>query len=345
MTPIQSDADFTEIRKTTITAMEVAALFESVAEVSGTDQSEDKDEDFSDRDGDNVNPFGSPLSLWELKTGKITSSGGGLRTLWSRIKWGVINAAADQYGFETDSPENVMIHGDIPMMSSMVDAHARGPQDAEWKPLIAKNVNGRMAGTWRNAAGDWTPPEHIILEAQHHMAVRNADAVHVVAFIGDADIQHFRIERDEELIEDITGAIQDFWECVTADRRPRASSSRDAKVLARLNAIIAPDAPPLDLRGSNRATTLLERKSALKGEIKTREKEVEEIDAELKEMMTGYSVALLDGERQIKWIVLPGKDVSYTSKPSAYLKEGRVNAKTAGPGVLEMIEAQSSQMN
>jgi hypothetical protein len=181
--PLISDADWSQVRSTTMAAHETPALFESVAELANIDS--DDHQDCETEEGTPVSPYGSPMSLWELKTGRYNDVGNGKRGLWSRIKWGVMTAAAEERGIELKRPDGIYIHPDIPFMSSRIDMDATEDGGSTWIPMISFNVAGTLAETWRNAVGDWTPPEHVQIQAQHHMAVSGTEKLFVVTEVID----------------------------------------------------------------------------------------------------------------------------------------------------------------
>ncbi len=126
-----TDADWSDIRKNTIAAHETPALFQSVAEIAET--SEDH-EDFETDEGIAISAYASPLSLWEMKSGLYNGAGSGKRGLWSRIKWGVIEAACEERSIETRRTEGVYLHPEIDFMSSRIDREATDDGGETWVP-------------------------------------------------------------------------------------------------------------------------------------------------------------------------------------------------------------------
>lgn len=334
---VVSDADWTEIRTTTIAAHETPALFVAVAETGNAGDGEDA---FEDDAGEPVNAYVSPLSLWALKTGALKDAGGTRpRSLWSRVKWGVIDQIADENGLETRRPAGVYLHPDLPMMSSRIDVEASDDGGATWLPMIVCNVAGGTADTWRNAVGEWTVPEAMVLQMQHHMAVTGSDRAFVGAMFGGVTNRLFVVGRDDELILEIEHAIADFWACVTERRRPQAGGSRDAAVMSRLNAIINPDAPVVDRSNDLDFLSLLERKNALSAERNRLDKEIKELNARLAASMDGVAAAIVGDGKQLSWVRIEGKQMNFWRAPSARLQLRKLTDRCAGTPATKLAES------
>ena len=331
-----TNADWSEIRGTTIAAHEVPALFESVAENAETGEEHD---DFETESGTPVSAYGSPLSLWEMKTGRFKDAGSNKRGLWSRIKWGVITAACEERGLETRKPLGVYLHPEIDFMSSRVDTEVTEDGGATWLPLISFNVAGTVSDMWRNAVGEWTPPEYVHLQAYHHMAVTGAEKCFVVGLFGGVTVRFFAIERDNEMIEDIEETIKAFWACIDEDRRPGASGARDVQVLHRLCSVIDPKTSVVDMRNDRDFIALIEKKAALAAKKTATEKEMKAINAQIAERMDGVGSALISDQKQIAWSYTAASEVSYTRSASASLRTKKITAKAAGTPLEDLVKA------
>jgi predicted phage-related endonuclease len=331
-----TDADWSEIRGTTVAAHETPALFESVAE--NAEISDDHD-DFETDAGTPVSAYGSPLSLWEMKTGRFKDAGSNKRGLWSRIKFGVITAACEERGLETRKPLGVYLHPEIDFMSSRVDQEVTEDGGATWQPLISFPVAGTVSDMWRNATGDWTPPEYVLLQAYHHMAVTGAEKCFVVGLFGGITIRFFTVERDEEMIEDIVETIRSFWACVEEDRRPAASGARDMKVLQRLCSKIDPETEIIDKRNDREFLALIEQKATLAAQKTAIEKQLKGINAQLAEHMDGVGAAVISDFKQIAWSFTAAAEVSYTRSASATLRTKKISDKAAGTPIGDLVKA------
>lgn len=330
-----TDADWSDIRRTTIAAHETAALFESVAETSAL--TEDHDE-FEDDVGNPIGAYGSPLALWEMKTGLYTDSANRGPGLWSKIKWGVITYVCQEHGIETRRPAGVYLHPELDYMSSRVDFEGSDDGGETWDPIVGYNVAGTLADTWRNAIGEWTPPEHVRIAAQHHMAVSGAHRCFIIALFGGVSTKLFVIERDEELVEAIVETIESFWSCVEERRRPAASGARDAQVLNRLCSQIDPDKEVVDMRQDKEFLELIERKEALSSKKGKIEKEIKEINARITEKMDGVGSAVISDTHQYGWVTIAEKEEPAKIKPGySYTRKRKISEKNAGHKIEEIL--------
>jgi len=329
-----SDADFSDIRATTISAFETPALFESVAEIAET--SEDHD-DYETEAGVSVSAYTTPLALWEMKTGRYTPTPR-KRGLWSRMKWGVMAAACEDHDLEARDPVGTYIHPTMEFMSSRVDKEVTADGGATWSPMISYNVAVAVSDAWRNAIGEWVAPEYVILEAQHHMAVTGAETVYVVALIGGVSVRMFTVERDEDLIADIEETVAAFWDCVVNERQPSDKGARDVQVLNRLMSKVAPEGSVADMRQNRAFIELIERKKALASEKTSIDKETKAINAQLATMMDGNDSAIISDTTQIAWQRTAESHVSYTKKASASLRTKKINPKAAGPEITALLQ-------
>lgn len=330
-----STEDFVEIRKTTIGAHETPALFETVAEISGVDSNDD--DEHIDEQGEPINAYGSPLSLWELKTGKYTPKPPKKRSLWSRVKWGVCHDAVEDLGFQSRKPEGVSISNINPHMSSRVEMEVSEHGEV-WYPMIAKNVASNKVNMWRNSIGDAIVPEAVQLEAQHHMAVRGVDTCYVVVFLGGLTTQTHVVERDDELCEELIETIAEFWELIDNNQRPKTNGKRDQEIITRLNATIDPSVDVKDFRDDAEFLKLLAEKDKLKAVEKEAKNAMKDIDAKLKEKMDSVGAAIISDTHQIKWIRTAEATVNYVKPAGAYLRTSKINTKAAGSTLEDMIE-------
>jgi predicted phage-related endonuclease len=335
MTPTVSNDTYEDIRAKTLMPHETPSLFESVAEISTTDT--ETDEEFTDQDGEAVNAFASPLSLWEMKTGRYKSAPPTTRSLWSRMKWGVMDACAENDGLETRRPAGTYIHPTVSMLSAKPDMEV-SDDGQNWYPMIAKNVASTMADMWKNAVGQHTPPENMFVEGHQHMAVTGADRFYIAALFGGVTTKLFVIHRDDDLIADIEEAAQAFWECVENDRMPKPSGVKDATVIGRINAIIDPKDAVVDMTGDTDFQSAWEEKETLAKDKTKIEKRLKELTAHLNERLNGCSSAILSETRQVKWVKQEEKVVSFVRKASAHLRASKISEKAAGTPIQELVD-------
>jgi len=332
-----TDADWNDLREQTIGAHETPALFESIADIA--DEGED-DEEFETEAGVAISAYSSPLALWEMKSGFYQPSGSNKRGLWSRIKWGVIEAACEDKGMETRRAEGVFLHPEFDFMSSRIDRMASDDGGETWLPVASYNVAGTMTDTWRNAVGEWVVPEYVEIQAHHHMAVTGAQKCFVVALFGGVSTKFFTVERDEGLITDIVETIQDFWKCVEDGKRPEDSGVRDAKVMSRLNSKINPATEIVDMRSDTEFLALIEKKDALSKKMNGIKKEIDEIKAQIATRMDGVGSAVISDTKQYVWVTVADKEQpAMIKKGYTYLGARKISEKSAGAKLMELVSS------
>lgn len=313
-TPRATDMEWDALREKTLAAHEVPALFEEIE----VDDSGDQLEEFTNADGIPVGAYATELALWEMKTGRYTPAPNAKRSLWSRIKHGVIANAMDHLGYpEIDHRPGVMLHPRLDAMSSRLDALA-SRDGHTYEPVIAFNVPSTKVSTWRGSDGDWQPPFHVLLQAQHHMAVRRCEAVHVVALVGGVDPRTFLIEADPEMIEDIEAAVVDFFEAVASDTQPRPDPDRDLRVLQRLAPPKEDEGAEADLSEDRAFLDLINERNALTKQRSDLEKDIKRISAQITERMSGFERARISDTQEVAWVRKKGGPVSYIAKPSVH---------------------------
>lgn len=328
--PLVSDADWTDVRRHTVAAHEMPTFFVAETAEDGEDH-----EEFTDSHGVPVSAYATPLSLWEMKSGLYTPVSGP-RSIWSRIKYGVIDAVADEQGWETRRPAGVYLHPDLPILSGRLDREISEDGGTSWVPVISFSVTGDMADTWRNAIGDWVVPTHIDIQAQSHMAILGAPRLYVIAFIGGRDIKLFEVERDEDIIDGVMQTAAAFWERVTSGVHPAPQGPKDDAVIARLYARVTPDAPVIDLRNDPDAVRLYHRKKTLLAEKKPIEDEIRSISSALKAKVRNAKSGVITDTHQLTWQTTPAR-TQHVSE-STRLTERKITDRSSGATLEDLAE-------
>jgi putative phage-type endonuclease len=89
--------------------------------------------------------------------------------------------------------------------------------------LECKTAGEFGARLWRDGV-----PEYIQCQVQHQLAVTGKQAADVCVLLCGQDLQVFRIERDEEVIERLIALECAFWDHVETDTPPEADGSDSA---------------------------------------------------------------------------------------------------------------------
>jgi putative phage-type endonuclease len=100
---------------------------------------------------------------------------------------------------------NTMYQSDeYPFMLADVDRLVVG----ERAGLECKTVNAYSADKWK----DGNIPPHYKIQCYHYMAVLNLDCFYIAALILGRQFLYQKIERDEEIIQNLCAIEKDFWE-------------------------------------------------------------------------------------------------------------------------------------
>lgn len=94
-----------------------------------------------------------------------------------------------------------------PFMIADVDRLVVGKEDG-LVGLECKTASPYSADKWKDGA----VPAHYLAQCHHYMAVLGASAWYIAVIIYGREFKYVRIERDEEIIQNLIRIEQDFWE-------------------------------------------------------------------------------------------------------------------------------------
>ncbi|WP_261309854.1 YqaJ viral recombinase family protein [Burkholderia stabilis] len=198
-----------------------------------------------------LNPYMSALELWLDKTGRAegmprpdpadTTS----PTYWGTLLEPIVAAAyTAATGNRVRKVNAVLRHSSIPWMLANIDREIVGVRDVQI--LECKTAGEYGARLWRDG-----PPEYVLLQVQHQLAVTGKTAAHVAVLICGQALEVHRIERDDALIGRLSDRHpdQNFAELVPRPRhhldmqlmwrqkplRPPIGSERRSRVLRSVN--------------------------------------------------------------------------------------------------------------
>ena len=142
-----------------------------------------------------------------------------------------------------------------------------------------------------------TVPIHYQIQMNHYMAVTGAAHCYVAALIGNEELVIHKLERDEEMIDEIMKLEEMFWNnCILGDDFPMPDGSSDySKTLD----ILYKNSKQEELILFE-AESILERYDEVVKIYKDFEKEKKAIEQYLKLQMQNYEIAYV-GDRKITW--------------------------------------------
>lgn len=175
-----------------------------------------------------LNPYKSQLELWMEKTGR----GAALHQVdpndeSSPMYWGTLlePIVAAHYtkrtGNRVRKVNAVLQHPMHRWMRANLDREVMGSPYVAILECKTAGLNG--ARLWKEGV-----PDYVHLQVMHQLAVTGKQAADVAVLICGQDLQIFRIQRDEEQIEQLIRLEQAFWEYVEKDIQPPADGSDSA---------------------------------------------------------------------------------------------------------------------
>ena len=179
-----------------------------------------------------LNPYKSPLQLWLEKTRRDaavphTDPRDDPQHESSPLYWGILlePIVAAHYtrrtGHRVRRINAVLQHPDYPWMRANIDREVMGTPDVQL--LECKTAGLQGSWLWRDGV-----PEYVQLQVQHQLAVTGKQAADVAVLLGGQELQIYRIDRDEALIEHLIRLEQTFWGYVERDQAPPADGSDSA---------------------------------------------------------------------------------------------------------------------
>ncbi|WP_017429373.1 YqaJ viral recombinase family nuclease [Vreelandella jeotgali] len=183
-----------------------------------------------------LHPYKSQLELWLEKTGRQSGLTEPDRDaqLTSPLHWGQIlePIVADHYakhtGYRVQRVNAILQHTDYPWMMANLDREVVGNADVDVLECKTAGVHG--ARLWQFGV-----PVYVQLQVMHQLAVTGQQAADVAVLLGGHELQIHRVERDDDMIEQMIALERQFWEYVEQDVAPPANgSASDDRALRQL---------------------------------------------------------------------------------------------------------------
>lgn len=175
-----------------------------------------------------LNPYKSQLELWMEKTGRDTDlpkpdpHDTSAPVYWGTLLEPIVAASyTQQTGRKVRKVNAVLQHPDKPWMLANIDREVVG--SSEVQILECKTAGEFGARLWKEGV-----PEYIQLQVQHQLAVTGKQAADVAVLLCGQQLQIYRIQRDEQLIEKLMTLQAHFWHYVTHDIPPPADGTSSA---------------------------------------------------------------------------------------------------------------------
>lgn len=154
-------------------------------------------------------------------------------------------------------------------------------------------------------------PTEWLIQANHQMSASKLDLVVFGVFVGTfEDIRIFFVERNQELIDSLTEAEAEFWDCVLSRTPPPARDARDAEALIKHLGVIHEQ---IELGGD--VESLIEEYESTKAAIKTLEDQKEFVKGRIIQALDGHELGVLPSGKVVKCSVTDVPGGTYERKP------------------------------
>lgn len=241
-----------------------------------------------------LSPHKSQLQLWMEKTGRAgmlpaTETDDDMSpTYWGALLEPIVAAHyTRRTGNRVRRVNAVLQHPLFPWMLANIDREVMGAPDVQILECKTAGIHG--ASLWRDGV-----PEYVQLQVMHQLAVTGKQAADVAVLIGGQELQIYRIERDEAMINQLATLEWMFWDYVERDEQPPADGSESAD--AALRALYPRDSgATLDLRQDLVMSAVFSDLLAVREVLSTNNAIEAQLKQSIQQRMGDSSRALFDG--------------------------------------------------
>jgi putative phage-type endonuclease len=239
-----------------------------------------------------LNRWRSPIAVWLEKTGQIVPEEPGEAAYWGiMLEDLVAQEFTKRTGKKVRRRNAILQHPEHPFMLANVDRLVVG----ERAGLECKISSEYRKGEW-GEDGETLPPEYLI-QVQHYMAVTGYDSWYLAVLIGGNKFIHFRVDRDQELIDYLIKIESDFWKLVEDGTPPPMDGSDASKeLLSRLY----PKSNNEAIELPKSALELIEERDHWAEQEKLMAEKKQEAENKLKQLLGDNEVGWV-GERKVTW--------------------------------------------
>lgn len=198
----------------------------------------------------------------------------------------------EETGIRTQEQKFIFQHPEHKFMLANIDRWVPG----ENAGLEIKNTSEYCRDDWFEGNTEIIPTEYQ-LQANHYMAVLNAEKWYVAVLIGGWDFQWRIIERDEQLIKNLITIEQNFWENHVLAQVPPAVGSQDTDLINSAYPYSRPQSTDISESYYDLVKSLLDYKDSLEAS-KTA---YEDAKNKMKMLMGENELAYWQGEKFCSW--------------------------------------------
>lgn len=238
-----------------------------------------------------LSPWKSPIAVWLEKTGQAEPEKPGEAAYWGRVLEDVVaREFSIRTGLRVRRRNAILKHQEHEWMIANIDREIVGVREG----LECKTTSAYNANEWK----DDEVPAQYILQVQHYLAVTGYEAWWIAVLIGGNRFVYKRIERDEELIQELIEIERDFWENhVLANVPPNLDGSRASTELVKR---MYPRATLPAVNLPSQAKELIEELENVKADIKLLEERKNECENKLKQLLGEHEEGKI-GNMVVTW--------------------------------------------
>ncbi|WP_433233890.1 YqaJ viral recombinase family protein [Actinomadura nitritigenes] len=244
--------------------------------------------------------YRSPLHIWQAKRGEGRSSDSEAATWGRRLEGVIADAFAEESGLRVTPALGTLAHADEPRMRANIDRlvlEDAGPgAEPNIGALECKNRSEYRAAEWREEV-----PDEPALQAHWYLGVTGYSFAWVAALLGGNRLRFYRLQRDQELIDELVSYCMRWWdEHVATGVPPHPDGSKaTTDLIARMWEAMPEAAVEVN---AARTTHLLARRADLRARVTKLDAELAEVENELKMQLGEAEVALIGGRTAYTWI-------------------------------------------
>lgn len=175
-----------------------------------------------------LSPFKSPVQLWLEKTGQVDAED---ISEVERVRWGILleDIVAKEFSARTGKKvyrvNERQISRKYPWMVAQIDRRIVGGGILE-----VKTTGVSQSTKWGDEGTDQVPPNYLV-QVMHQLAVTGQAFAELAVLIGGNQMRMYRVDRDEDLIEALIEAENEFWGLVQSKTPPDPMALGDANLL------------------------------------------------------------------------------------------------------------------
>lgn len=243
--------------------------------------------------------WSSPRHVFEEKHGRPTFRETEPAEIGREIEGFVARMFTKRSGLKTKMPAGMIANNARPWMRANVDRYVLDAEGRIVAPLELKNRSEYQAEDWEDGV-----PDGPALQAHWYMAVGGWDHAYVAALVGGNKLRWFRLERDEEIIEELIGHCEAWYQRHIVEGFPPPADGLEAttSLLARLWEVREDAVVDID---ADKARALLDREQRMTDRVKVAEEELRRVQNEMR---------LLAGDAEI---VRAGGQTMWTNKQNS----------------------------